>query len=376
MKELPEEFAPLSGWDEYPIHQAVTPIRYMHTIDPRAFERYWFTAEARDGALMLVTGMGFYPNLGIADGYALLVIGDRQITVRAQRALSGDRGQLTVGPVRADPVRPFAEWRLELGDNEHGLRYDLRWRDTKRASFRKMDMTRRLGAPADIHLQHDWGGYETFGTVEGWIEWEGRRIELSPDQFVGTRDHHWGARDGVGGFSINRQGRRHSHLGQWVEFKDWGLWGDRILYNIGDTSSGPQYCERVDNQIDFDPETRHFRGAVITSLLNNGETRKVRFRVAGNTTAYLRCVGYSSPDGKGTPHGNHHHGYDLGGATFCESYDLADPAVRQEIAGFEDHLCFVECEGETTVGIFECCNPMLYEMCAAGIPSYRFLESA
>ncbi|TAL02336.1 MAG: hypothetical protein EPO08_07300 [Rhodospirillaceae bacterium] len=143
MSEMLEDYAPLSRWDEYPIHQAVSPIRYVQTIDPRAFERYWFTAQARDASFLLVTGMGFYPNLGTADGYALLVCDNRQTTLRAQRALSTERAHFTIGPVHAEPLKPFAEWRLQLGENSQSLRYDLRWRDTKRASFRKMDLKRR-----------------------------------------------------------------------------------------------------------------------------------------------------------------------------------------------------------------------------------------
>ena len=29
-------------------------------------------------------------------------------------------------------------------------------------------------------------------------------------------------------------GMQHPHSGEWVEFADIGIWGDHVLYNIGD----------------------------------------------------------------------------------------------------------------------------------------------
>ena len=373
MQAAPEGFGPLSGWDEFPIHQSVAPIRFVDTTDPRSFERYWFTAQAKDAAFFLVLGMGFYPNLGIADAYALLVRRDRQVTIRAQRRLGEDRANMTVGPISIYPSRPFAEWTLALGANEQDFRCDLKWMDTKRASFRKMDLSRLPGVPKDIHLQHSWGGYETFGKVEGWIECAGERLEFSAENVVGSRDHHWGIREGVGGLALARKTGNFSHCGQWVEFKDWSLWGDQVLYNIGSEAKGPAFSEDIDHKIAFDPVTRHFKSACVTNRLSNGEIKTLHYTHTG-VTAFLRCAGYSGPDGNGTPQGNHHHGQDVGGTVTSDVQDLSDAQTRMAIAGFEDQLCFVECDGETTVGIFECCNPAMYNMCAAGFPGFSFLE--
>lgn len=373
MQKAPENLAPLSGWDEYPIHQTLAPVRFVDTTDPRAFERYWFTAQARDGRFFAVIGMGFYPNLRVADAYALIVHKNRQVTVRAQRRLTVDRAEMHVGPIAASPVSPFAHWHLTLGENEQDFRFDLNWRDTKRASFRKMDFSKFPGIPDDMHLQHNWGGYETFGTIDGWIEIDGERIELAPGEAIGSRDHHWGIREGVGG-SFGHKNGNFSHVGQWVEFADWAIWGDQVLYDVAAPRKFPAYSEDIDHKVAFDPVTHQFVEAIITNRLANGETRVLHFRQIPNATAYLRCAGYAGPDGRGTPDGNHHHGQDLGGAISSDVRDLSDASVRQEILGFEDHLCVVECNGETTTGIFECCNPALYKMCLAGIPGFSFLE--
>ena len=57
-----------------------------------------------------------------------------------------------------------------------------------------------------------------------------------------------------------------------------------------------------------------------------------------------------------------------------ESYDLTDPTVRQRIAGFDDHLVLATCYGEQTMGLLECSNPVLYEMCRDRLPGFSILE--
>jgi hypothetical protein len=374
MKDLSHDYSPMSAWDEYPIHQSVAPIRYVASTDPRAFERYWFTAEARDGSLLLITGMGFYPNLGIVDGYALLVCGGRQVTVRAHRRLSANRADLQVGPIRFEPAQPFVQWDLSLGDNDQGFSFDLKFFDTKRPRFGRMDLSKLPGAPENIHLLHDWGGYETFGAIEGEIRIGDTTLKLTRDRFIGSRDHHWGVRDGVGGLRLSPPKGAFSHCAQFVEFKDWGIWAGQVLHDIDSTVRSPIHTNALDFKFGFDPATKHFREAVVTNRLSNGELRKLHFKAIENMTAYLRCGGYAGPDGRGTPDGNYLHGMGTGDAVTGHVYDVTDRATRLKLAGFEDHLCTVTCDGETTVGIFECMNPAVYQMCEAGVPRYSFLD--
>jgi len=48
--------------------------------------------------------------------------------------------------------------------------------------------------------------------------------------------------------------------------------------------------------------------------------------------------------------------------------------VRQRIAGFDDHLVLARCDGEQTIGLLECSNPVLYEMCRDRVPGFGILE--
>lgn len=362
------QFLPLCGLDEYPIHQTVQPLRYVDTTDPRAFERYWFTAQDEQGEFYLIVGFGFYPNLGTADAYAIFVRDGQQTNIRAHCRLV-DRGNIAIGPLRARPVAPFEEWHLVLEDNDYGFRFDLRWRDTKRANFRKMDIPIPVPNPS---LLHNWCGYEAFGSIEGNVVCGGKTFQLRPNRVHGSRDHHWGTRDGVGGINILTKRPPFSHCGQWVEFKTWSIWGDQVLYNIGDERQGAGKAAEIDHKLRFDPVTKHFVGGTVRNRLQNGEVIELVYEQIDNIVAYLRGGMYSSPDGRGTPDKNHHHGMDVGDLIEGETYDTRDPQTRMRIAGFEDHLCRVTCGSETTVGIFECCNPVLYAMCEAGRPGYSF----
>jgi len=58
------EHYPMSGLDEYLIHNHPHPVRVMWTSDPQAYERMWFTCQDRTGDLLVVAGMGSIPTWG------------------------------------------------------------------------------------------------------------------------------------------------------------------------------------------------------------------------------------------------------------------------------------------------------------------------
>ncbi len=372
---MASEHSPLSGLDEYPVHQIPEPLRILATSDPRAYERYWFTAADPELDVFVVTGFGFYPNLGTADAFAIVIRDDTHTTVRAHRPLGDDRALIETGPLRAEVIEPFREWRLVLDDNPQELSFDLRWRDTKRAVFHRMGgagmHTSSQGRPA-----LPTAGYESFGRIEGRLSVRGVELGLSAERARGSRDHHWGVRNGVGGPGHLQPQVRFSHLGQWVEFSDWSVWGWRCLRNIGDERHPrAEEVAPILSRMRFDPETKHLVGGVVRNRFPDGSVREITYEQIGNRVAYLRCGMYMGPDLTGTPEENWFHGYHPGGGALAgESFDLGDPAVRQRIAGFDDHLMRATCDGEETVGILECSNPVLYEMCRDEVPGFALLD--
>jgi hypothetical protein len=196
------EHAPLSGVDEFLVHNAPYPVRVMWTPDAQAYERVWFTCQDRVGELLVVIGLAFYPNLGTSEAFAIVNLRGRHTTVRAHRSLLGDRMDMTLGPFRFDVEDPFRRWRLRLDTDSQpdvtgspALSFDIAWLDTKRPVFRQLGAGLIVGDRALSPV----AGYDGFGRQEGWVQVGDERFELSPASHLGTRDHHWGTRDGVGG---------------------------------------------------------------------------------------------------------------------------------------------------------------------------------
>lgn len=375
MNPLAEHF-PLSHYDELPIHQSNEPIRLVATTDPRAFDRYWFTAQDEAGEFFLVTGFGTYPNVGTVDAYALIVIDGRQTTVRARRPMGQDRADLTAGPIRYDLVSAFREWHLTLEDNEQDFTFDLRWHDRKRAVFHRLGDVTAHGL-IDFRLVHNWCGYETYSRIEGEIRYKGRTIKVDASRTQGVRDHHWGTRDHVAGYALDDRmpftSHRgdpvgFSHLGQWVEFPDWALFGHRVIYNLGDpVHQRASTAQILESRVKFDPVTKHLIGGVVVNKFATGEIREIHYEALGLNCAYLRTGGYSGCNGLGTPGDNIHHGMAVGERVDGDTYDLRDPGVRQHLEGFENLLVRATCNGETGLGILESRNPGLHAMASRGI---------
>jgi hypothetical protein len=364
------EHSPMSRWDEFPIHQIGEPVRVVANNDARAFERYWFTAEDTDGEFFLAMGVGFYPNLGTADAYVIFNSDSKHTCVHAHRLLDEDRGVLEVGPIKAEPVRAFEEWHLAVGPNEQGLQVDLRWYDTKRAVFHA-----RQGPSTVGRLGAQSSGYETFGRVEGLITLGDRVYTLERTSTIGSRDHHWGARNGVGGPAYMDPQPRFTHVGQWVEFREFGIWGSRLLHNKGSAVAGAMPILRSTYKMRFDAETHHFTGGVFTNLLADGRIKEVTYEQIDDKVIYLRCGMYTgpAPDNLGEPETNLHHGEYVGDLVAGSSYDVSDPQVRVRLAGFDEHFVRATCDGESTVGIIEVSNPVIYEWCRDGRPGYELL---
>ncbi|MBI3689925.1 MAG: hypothetical protein HY239_04485, partial [Mycolicibacterium aromaticivorans] len=59
----------LGPLDEYPVHQAPLPIAWPNSSDRNFYDRSYFNAHDRTGDIFLITGIGYYPNLGVKDAY-------------------------------------------------------------------------------------------------------------------------------------------------------------------------------------------------------------------------------------------------------------------------------------------------------------------
>lgn len=367
--EFFDEQFPLTPLDDYLIHQTPDPIRVMWTGDPRAYERYWMLCHDPAGEVLVAAGGSFYPNLDRAEAYAIVVTGGQHTSVRGFRRLGADRADLRVGPINPQIIRGLRQWRFLVEDNPYGIAFDLDFRDTTRQTFR--DPLSSVGRGVPPGRRNDvTTGFEGFGVVAGCVSVGGRRIEL-PAGSPGTRDRHWGTGRGVGGPAMAMGDRIHvgTNGNAFVAFADWTLWGDRIFYPYGDDRPGHGRVRKPTRRLRFEEGTHVFVEGEVDYPLSTGETKTLHYTRLGQQSAYLRCGMYG-----GTPDGDIHQGGHEGPPHVeGETYDLTDPYVRTRISGLDEHLCRVECDGESVTGIYQTIDPLAYENCAVGKPGWSLL---
>lgn len=365
-----EQF-PLSPLDDHLIHQTPDPIRVAHTTDPRFFERHWNVFHDQQGDLLIATGGSFYPNLDTAEAFAIVTYKGVQRSVRAFRRIGANRGNIHVGPIQPTIVSGMREWNHVLAPNDLGIAYDLTWQDTHRQMYRSAYGSLDSGKPAGGQ-RHVTAGFESFGRVGGWVEIEGRRIELDMTEGRGTRDRHWGIGRGVGGPRLQADGEapRAGWIGGvWIAFSTFAIWGPIVLYPYGDSRSRCGKVRKVERRLRFEEETRIFLEGEIDFTLDTGEIKRVHFERIGNQTAYMTCGLYGGSPDKTIWQGD----YVGDDVVQGDCYDLADPANRLALRGLDEHHCRISCDGEATTGILQPLEPHAYEACLSGEKGWAFL---
>lgn len=105
-------------------------MKHLVTSDRNAYDRCIFQVFDHQGRALLIAGLGVYPNTGVIDAYATLRLGDRLHAVRASDALTDDRMNLAVGPLRITVDEPLRRLTLHCDadpDDPGSLSYDLTW---------------------------------------------------------------------------------------------------------------------------------------------------------------------------------------------------------------------------------------------------------
>ncbi|OOK82279.1 hypothetical protein BZL30_1285 [Mycobacterium kansasii] len=58
--------------DEFPVHQLPQPIAWPGSSDRNFYDRSYFNAHDRTGNIFVISGIGYYPNLGVKDAFLLI----------------------------------------------------------------------------------------------------------------------------------------------------------------------------------------------------------------------------------------------------------------------------------------------------------------
>ena len=100
--------------DEFPIHQVPQPIAWPGSSDRNFYDRSYLNAHDRTGDIFLITGIGYYPNLGVKDAFVLVRRGDTQTAVHLSDGIDSDRLNQHVGGYRIEVTEPLHKLRVIL----------------------------------------------------------------------------------------------------------------------------------------------------------------------------------------------------------------------------------------------------------------------
>ncbi len=164
-------------------------MRHVATSDRNFYDRCYFNAHDRTGEVFFVTGLGVYPNLGVTDAFATVKVGNRQCTLRLSDALGDDRTSQRVGPYSIDVLTPLESIRVACGDNDHGISFDLTWRGSFPPVSEPVHLMRQ-----EQRVILDASRFAQVGTWAGSIVVDGERMDVRPEEWLGTRDRSWGIR--------------------------------------------------------------------------------------------------------------------------------------------------------------------------------------
>jgi hypothetical protein len=182
----------LHSLDETLMHQVPWPFRFTATSDHRFFDRYWFSGVDPSGGGGFLSGMAFYKNMHVCDGYGVIQRSGRQYNARWSRPLADDMENSAVGDLAVDVLEPYHRLRVRWSGASAPLRADLEFT----ASFEPYVEEHYLDASTG-RVTQEITRYNQIGRWNGWLELGAERIDV--DDWWAVRDHSWGVRPGVGG---------------------------------------------------------------------------------------------------------------------------------------------------------------------------------
>jgi hypothetical protein len=94
-----------------------------------------------------------------------------------------------VGPLEIQDIEGLRRHRLTLASNESGISFELEFHATMTAHEETPHARRRDG-----RITENMARAQQLGRYVGWLEFDGRRIDVDSASWLGQRDHSWGVR--------------------------------------------------------------------------------------------------------------------------------------------------------------------------------------
>lgn len=316
--------------DDYPLHQTPEPIAYTGA-NRNFYDRFFFNGYNRAGDIFFAAAMGIYPYVNVLDGAFSVVVDGVQHNAYGSKVMHMERLDTRVGPIGVDIVEPLVTLRVTCDDVEHGLRADVTF-TARTPPHEEPRFTRRTGAQVSMDLTR----MTQYGTWSGWVEVKGKRIDVTPADFRGTRDRSWGIRGiGTGDTQPNPDGGRPQFYWLWAPLNFDGFathyfvnedatgeaWNSNgvVIPLLGDKSPVP--IESWSSKLAFKSGTRHAASAEIEFVDKSGGAW--HFELTPRWHFYMRGIGYTHPHFRhGTYHGELETGYDEFAVAGVDSTDL------------------------------------------------------
>jgi hypothetical protein len=348
---MPNPTGPILAADEGFLHQVAETFAHVGTSDRDWTEKVCAMALARDGSLQIGFGMGKYTNRNVLDGYAAVSRGVEQRTVRGSRRLLPEAERTSVGPIHYEIVEPLRKVRFRLEPNDcQPIAFDWLFEAVVPPFSEARSFLRH-----ENRLASDLVRYHQTGVASGWIEVEGRRVEMDPGGWVSTRDHSWGVRWGVGRFPVDVEPRAEipegvSFMMIWMpalmERADGsryalhlhftliqaGAWREKMVTSRVEHPDGSeQVFADLEPELRFDPRNRRLLGGRVLGRMRDGSERPVEIEVLSDTGVQLGAGLYFGLDGhyQGEWRGELHvDGEQIG--------DCSDPATARRLHQIRD----------------------------------------
>lgn len=304
--------------DDYPLHQTPEPIAYTGA-NRNFYDRFFFNGYDRSGEVFFAAAMGIYPYVNVLDGAFSIVLDGVQHNVYGSKVMHLERLDTSVGPIGVQIVEPLRVHRVICDDAANGIRADVTF-NARTLPHEEPRFTRRVGSQVVM----DYTRLTQYGTWSGWIEVKGRRFEVNPEEFRGTRDRSWGIR-GIGAADPQPNPDAHSPQFYWLwaplNFDDFAT-----HYFVNDDAAGKPWnsngvvvplldqpevepMQSWSSKLEFKSGTRHAASAEIDFTGQSGA--KWHFELTPRWHFYMRGIGYTHPHWRhGTYHGELETGYD------------------------------------------------------------------
>ena len=351
----------LTGQDDLIGHQLPTTFDQIDNSDPAWMERLWYTGHPIDSMdVIFDVGLGYHPNRNVMDAFAGVAIAGKQWNFRVSRQLRPDPLTTTVGPLQIHVIEGLKHHRLILGPNDSGIQFDIHFLASMTPHEETPHLRRRDG-----RVTENMARAQQLGRYEGWLEFDGKRIEISTQTWYGQRDHSWGVRSEMRTdethppltfyppFLYTWTTAQFGNRGLHIFFKERAP-GDKIyisgeeVFTLGNRTSSRNQIMDVSHDLKWhdDPHGQSLAGGELHLKFMDGREKTVSIRTFPSKY-YLKGGLYGGLNGW-------FHG-DFKGKFYAEhdSWDLTNPSTRKLVRTLADQIIEIRDGDELGYGIIE-----------------------